>query len=211
LSPDLIGKELTMSLYASWVHGNSALLERTGAGGATGKDSVLAAFKGDPGDIVDLDGSAAAACLRIAWAARFVVYDSGIQTNLPKSGEFWCHYAIPTPVIVADRRAEADTVLINYASSDISALSIAAVHVWDGNKRIFANDSPPVSADGFNGGIPGLTLNPSVTPNLTRLFAGDIQRRPIFFGVGVSLLIRAREAKDDFLEIRSVGIDFQVP
>lgn len=178
-----------MSLYASWVHGNSALLERTEALNATTKDGVLAAFKGDPGDIVDLGGSAAAACLRLGMYARFVVYDSGSQ-NLPKSGAFWCHYAIPTPVIVADKRAEADTVLINYESSDISALSIAAVHVWDGNKRIFINDSPPVSADGCNGGIPKFTLNPSVNPNLTRLFAGDIQRRPIFFGVGVSLLHR---------------------
>lgn len=200
-----------MSLYASWVHGNSALLERTGALNATGEASVLAAFNGNPGDIVDLGGSAAAACLRLGMSARFVVYDSGSQTNLSKSGAFWCHYAIPTPVIVADKRAEADTVLINYESSDISALSIAAVHVWDGNKRIFINDSPPVSADGFNGGIPKFILNPSVNPNLARIFTGDIQRRPIFFGVGVSLLIRAQEAKDDFLEIRSVGIDFQVP
>ena len=199
-----------MSLYASWVHGNSAFLEGIGAENAKDKDSVLAAFNGFHGDIVNLGGSAAAACVRFGAFARFVVYDSGSQ-NLPKSGAFWCHYAIPTPVIVADRRAEADTVRINYESSNISALSIAAVHVWDGNKRIFINDSPPVSADGFNGGIPKSILIPSANPNLARIFAGDIQRRPIFFGVGVSLLIRAREARADFLEIRSVGIDFQVP
>jgi hypothetical protein len=199
-----------MSLYASWVHGHSVLLERRGSPNAKSKASVLSSFGGDPGDIVDLGANATAACLRIGWGARFVIYDSG-TTNVEKSGQFWCHYAIPTPVIVAGTRAEADTVLINYESSDINALSIAAVHVWDGNKRIFADDSPPISGDDFNGGISGFTKNADVTPNLSRLWKGDIRRRPIFFGVGVSLLIRAHHAKDDFLEIRSVGIDFQVP
>ena len=197
-----------MSLYASWVHGNSVLLERVGAPSVRGKSSVKSAFRGDPGDIVDLPGHAAAACLRIGWAARFVVYDSGSE-NQTKTGSFWCHYAIPTPVIEAGSRAQADTVLINYESSNINALSVSRIHVWDGNRRIFADDSPKLSADDYDGGIPGHIFSGG-TPNVSRLFKGNIRRQRIFFGVSVSLLIRAQSAKDDILEIRGVGIDFQV-
>jgi hypothetical protein len=196
-----------MALYASWVHGHNVQLERVGAPNATGKSSVLSAFRGDPGDIVDLGGFASAACLRIGWAARFVVFDNGSQ-DLEKSGAFWCHYAIPTPVIEAGQRAEADTVLVNWDTSDRADLFVSAVHVWDGNKRIFADDSPPISD--FDGGIDGSTTNAGVTPNLSQLYRGDIQRRPIFFGVGVSLLIEANGARNDVLEIRSVGVDFEI-
>lgn len=199
-------------LYASWVHGHSVQLERPGSPKVTGKNSVKSAFRtlSLDGDIIDLGGYAAVACLRIGWAARFVVFDSGSR-NKEKSGTFWCHYAIPTPVIEADARAEAERVLINYESSDINALSICAVHVWDGNKRIFADDSPIMSADDFDGGIPGKTTNASVTPNVSRLLRGDLGRRQVFFGLGVSIKIRAQRAKNDILEIRSVGVDFQLP
>lgn len=198
-----------MSLHASWVHGNSVLLERPGSPGVTGKASVHAAFDGDPGDIIDLDGYAGAACLRIGWGARFVIFDTGSK-NYEKSGSFWCHYAIPTPVIEDGHRAHADTVLINYESRDIQEISIAAVHVWDGNRRIFADNSPIQSPNDFNGGIAGQTSNSSVSPNLSKLWRGNIRLQPIYFGLGVSLLIRAQRAKDTFLEIRSVGVDFQI-
>jgi hypothetical protein len=201
------GKETAMSLYASWVHGHNVQLERVGAPNARSKESVNAAFRGDPGDIVDLGSFGAAACLRIGWAARFVVFDSGAE-NLPKSGSFWCHYAIPTPVIEAGQRAQADTVLVNWESTAPSQLAVAAVHVWDGNKRIFNADS--LGAGDFDGGIDGNTTNASVVPNLAQLYRGNIALRQIFFGVGVSLLIRATNARDSFLEIRSVGIDFQI-
>jgi hypothetical protein len=202
-----------MTLYASWVHGNSVLLERVGALNARSKSSVKDAFRGSTGDIIDGDivdfgGYGGAACLRIGWAARFVIFDTG-NGNLRKSGSFWCHYAIPTPVIEAGKRAEADAVLINYESTDISQISISAVHVWDGNKRIFADNSPPSLADDFNGGIAGYTTNPDVTSNAKKLFRGNI-RRPIYFGIGVSLRIRAHAAINNNLEIRGVGIDFQI-
>lgn len=66
-----------MSLYASWVHGHQVQLERKGAASATGKSSVLNAFNGYYGDSINLGGSAAVACLRLGWGARFVVYDCG--------------------------------------------------------------------------------------------------------------------------------------
>ncbi|NEP02277.1 MAG: hypothetical protein F6K58_27200 [Symploca sp. SIO2E9] len=204
-----------MVLYASWVHGNSVLLERVGAPSARGKSTVNAAFRGDPGDIIDLGSAASAACLRLGWAARFVIYDSGSENN-PKSGSFWCHYAIPTPVIEAGARAEVDKVLINYETNNPRNINLQAVHVWDGNKRIFAVDNlnfinGTTGDDEFDGGISGQTTNANITPNLSRLFVRNIQNRPVFFGLGVSILIRANRAKDDFLEIRGVGIDFQLP
>jgi hypothetical protein len=198
-----------MSLYASWVHGHSVQLERIEGANANSKSSVKSAFGEYDGDIIDLGGYGAAACLRLGWAARIVVFDRGTE-NYDKSGKFWCHYAIPTPVIEADHRAEADKVLVNYISTDISQISVAAIHVWDGNRRIFADDSPLVSPDDFNGGIPDHTTNAGTAPNPGRLYRGDIQRRVVFYGVGVSLLIRAQSAKNNFLEIRSVGVDFQI-
>jgi hypothetical protein len=202
-------KEGNMTLYASWVHGNSFLLERVGAPRALDRSSVRDAFRGGSGDIVGFGGYGGAACLRIGWAARFVIYDTG-NGNLRKSGSFWCHYAIPTPVIEAGKRAEADTVLINYESTDINQISISAVHVWDGNKRIFADNGPPSDPDDFNGGISRYTTNAGVTPNGSKLYRGNIRRRPIYFGIGVSLRIRAHAAMNNNLEIRGVGIDFQI-
>lgn len=199
-----------MTLYASWVHGNSFLLERNGAPRALDRSSVRDVFRGGSGDIVDFGGYGGAACLRIGWAARFVIYDTG-NGNLRKSGGFRCHYAIPTPVFEADKRAEVDKVLINYESTDISQISISSVHVWDGNKRIFVDNSPFKSADGFNGGISRYTTNPDVTPNdSSKLYRGNIRRRPIYFGIGVSVSIRAHAAMNNNLEIRGVGIEFQI-
>jgi len=198
-----------MSLYASWVHGNQVQLERRYAAEAKSKSTVEDAFSKSNGDLVYLGGWGRAACLRLGWAARFVVYDCG-RKNYQKSGRFWCHFAIPTPVIEAGKRAEADTVLVNYESSDINALSINAVHVWDGNRRIFADNSLMISADDFNGGIAGYTTNAGTTPNPEKLWRGDITRRSIYYGICVSLRIKAQQAKDDFLEIRSVGVDFQI-
>lgn len=201
-----------MSVYESWTHGNSVLLERVKASNATGKSGVNNSFRGETGDIVDLGvPDSAVACLRLGWAARFVAFDSG-KEDKAKSGSFWCHYAIPTPVIEADARAEADQVLVNFESSDINALRIAAVHVWDGNRRIFAADTLiPTPANNYDGGIRGRTTDSGTRPATSRLWRGDIRRQPIYFGVGVSLLIRAHEAKDEYLEIRGVGVDFEAP
>lgn len=204
-----------MVLYASWTHGNSVLLERRGAPSASSKGTVNSVFRGDPGDIIDLGGHAGAACLRMGWGARFVIYDTGDE-NRPKSGSFWCHYAIPTPVIEAGSRAKADTVLINYETNNPRNINIDAVHVWDGNKRIFAADglnfiNSTEGDDEFDGGISGQSFSPGTSVNLSRLFRRNIVDRDVFFGLGVSILIRANDARDTFLEIRSVGIDFDLP
>lgn len=192
-----------MSLYSSWVHGNSVQLERRGAVEAKSKATVDEAFDRSNGDLVSLGGNGTVACLRIGWAARFVVYDCGFK-NEAKSGQFWCHYAIPTPVIIDGKRAEADTVLINYESSNINALSPGAIVVRDGDIVIFKDFSPTVSANDFNGG------SGSLVRDTKKLWRGDLQNRPVHYGLCVSLEIKAQSAKNDYLEIRGVGIDFQI-
>ncbi len=196
-----------MGLHRSFVHGNSAYLEHTGSHAATGKHSVKSAFNDDYGDLIDLGGHAGAACLRLGWGARFVVFDTGSK-NFEKSGSFWCHYAIPTPAVEDGFRATASNVRINYESTDIQEISISRVHVWDGNRNIFIDNSPTRSADDFNGGISGHSWN-AATPNLTKIWTGNINQR-VYFGVGVSILIRAQRSRDSFLEIRSVGVDFNM-
>ncbi|WP_046755682.1 hypothetical protein [Kordia jejudonensis] len=197
-----------MALHRSYVHGNSVYLEHTGSPGARSKDTVLDTFDGDYGDLIDLGGHGGAACLRLGWGSRFVIFDTG-RANNAKSGHFWCHFAIPTPAFEDGFRATARRVLINYESEDIQEISIAAVHVWDGNRRIFADNSPERSRDDYNGGIPRHTTNANARANTNAIWRKDINRS-INFGVSVSILIRAQRAKDSFLEIRSVGIDFDM-
>lgn len=204
-----------MSLHASWVHGSAVQLERPGAPSTTGGMSTVRrafAHTGDgwfTGDILDLGGYAGIACLRIGWAARFVAYDHG-TADWPKSGYFWCHYPVPTPVIQAGSRARAQRVLINYSTTHLQALAPAAIHVWDGNRRIFADNSPEVSADDFNGGIAEHTTHPGTRVATGDLWPGDLGNREVFFGLAVSIRIHAHRAREAYLEIRSVGIDFDI-
>lgn len=197
-----------MSRYSSWVHGNSALLERVGAADAVSQSTVDDAFDDREGDIVAIDDFAGAACLRMGRAARIVIYDTG-SDNKRKSGLFWVHYAIPTPVVVRSHRAEVEALLVNYESTDIAQVSINGYQLWDGNRLIYEDESPPVSADDFNGGIPGFAEG-GAAPNTDRLYRATFPLQPIYFGLGVSLRIRAQQAQDSYLEIRGVGVELQV-
>lgn len=204
-----------MVLYSSWTHGSSALLERVGSPDAIDKYSVSDAFKGDFGDIVDLGLYSSVACLRMGWGSRFVVVDTGLS-DYPRSGSFWCRYAIPTPVIEAGKRIKADKVLINYETQNPQKLNIEAVTVWDGNKRIFVEDNIHSIAstkgdDEYDGGISKRTTNSQASFDLSRLFSRNIIDRDVYFGLAVSIKIRAQDAKDNYLEIRSVGVDFDLP
>jgi len=210
-----------MPLHASWIHGTAVTLERPHSPSAGSKSAIRESFAPShaghewfDGDIVDLGGYAAVACLRMGWGARFVVFDHGDENN-PKSGDFYCHYPIPTPVIEAGSRARARTVLIDYCSTDIHQLAPLAIGVWDGNRHIFRKPDGPdddldVSGDAFDGGIPEPTDFREARPDLRRLWRGDLGAREVFFGLVVSILIHAHQARDAYLEIRGVGIDFDI-
>lgn len=205
-----------MSSHTSWVHGNSVVLEHVGSGQATGKRSVYREIVRDYGDLVDLGRNGAASCLKTGGGSRFDIHDTKSKKkkkngeekkDKPKSGSFWCHFAIPTPVFEG-KPVHTNTVLLNYQSSDTASIVIEEVHVYDGNKRIFSHESPLLECDKFNGGISDTSVD-SPRPDPSRIWKGDIRPEPVCFAVGVSLLIKANEVEDDFLEIRSVGVDFQ--
>jgi hypothetical protein len=199
-----------MQTYESWVHGHSVLLEREGSVRAGDRGSALSAYGGHFGDLLGLGGGAAAACFRLGWAARFVVFDDG-EFEPPTTADFWVHYAVPTFAKHSGLRTRANRVFVNYESTNIGQLSIAALHVWDGNVRIFHDDAVSSSVSP-NGGISGHLHERTATPNpasfLTREIVGRAREDGIFLGVGVSLLISAKQAKDAFLEIRGVGVAF---
>lgn len=192
--------------YQSWVHGNSVLLERLGSPNATNKASALGTYGGHVGDLLGTGDMGGAACFRIGWAARFVMVDLG-NGNANKSANFWVHYAVPTPAVQSDVQTLARNVMVNYESRNISEISIASLHVWDGNRRIFADDSVKRSGDGYDGNLPKQDYSRSI-PDMNQLLTANLGDQPIFFGLSVSLLISANTARDEFLEIRGVGVEF---
>jgi hypothetical protein len=50
----------------------------------------------------------------------------------------WIHFQIPTPVIVDQRRLRTDSVLLRFRSGP--GASVSAIHVWDGERRLVAQD-----------------------------------------------------------------------
>jgi hypothetical protein len=49
--------------------------------------------------------------------------------------ENWFHFAVPTPVIVNDRRLRAGLVMVCFRSNSDNTF-VHAVHIYDGEKRI---------------------------------------------------------------------------
>jgi len=194
--------KVEMVLYASWTHGNSIVVEvpRAYQPSENGLDAGV--------NVVDIGAGASISCSRLGWATRFDVHQSR-QGDGPVSGNLWCHVAVPTPVVVGGTRAQADTVMVNWESSNALSLFVAAVHVWDGNRRIFVDGRP--SAGDFTGGVIARSTDPTVVPNLNLMYRGNLNRKPVYLGVSVSLRIRASDARHEFLEVRSIGVDFDVP
>ncbi len=201
-----------MSLHKSYIHGNSVTLEYPHSDQVTGKRAANLRSSSHSQDTISFSGYARLACFRLRWGARFVFYDSGTE-NKPKSGSIWCHYAIPTPVIEEGSRARIRRVEINFESTLMSEINIGAVEVWDGNRLIFEEPNPDLSGDriNVNGGITGSTRNFRNVPEEENvLIIDDIPDQFIFFGLSVSIKIDAINAKENFLEIRGVGADFEI-
>lgn len=102
----------------------------------------------------------------------------------------WVHYAIPTPVIVSDKRLKADKVLIRYRTEPGDNTHVTNVHVYDAEKQIGA----------FGG------LGPS-TAFVTS--ESNIDHKPeVFWGIGVSIRIQFSSLAYPKFQISSVGCDF---
>lgn len=73
--------------------------------------------------------------LSSVWRAGFFVRMLG-----KPSQNVWVHYAIPTPVIVTDNRLSVGSVMIRYRTVPENDSWIAAVHVYDGERKIASHD-----------------------------------------------------------------------
>ena len=171
------------TMYSTWVHGHSATLEdrRVNRSKLAGITKV--------NDAVDWLNHTRFQTHRVGWGLQCYYFDSG-KENRRKSGETWIHYAIPTPVITNSKRVKVNDVLINvFGSTD--KLHIAAVHVWDGNKRIAKYDN--IKEWGKK-----------------KLVRYSISNTPLIeYGIGVSLLIKGENVTaENKIEICSVGADF---
>ena len=106
----------------------------------------------------------------------------------------WFHFAVPTPVIVKDKRQMTDSVMLRFrAGSDFA--SVTNVHVYDGENRIAAHD--------------GLDLSPSAF-GFSRF---DVPGKPdVLWGIGISVGVRfsGSTAAQNTLEFSSAGCDFKL-
>jgi hypothetical protein len=100
----------------------------------------------------------------------------------------WIHFAIPTPVIVQDRRLKAGSVMLRFKSSD-GAL-VHAVHIYDGERRIAAHD--------------GLSVQPSSWSAERYSVPGSPE---VQWGLGISVGVRFPAAGGQ-LDFSSAGCDF---
>jgi hypothetical protein len=175
-----------LQMFASWVHGNAAQVEKREDVGILGDDSGILG-----GDDALLGGDVAGGALRFGWGAEMYIRGRGPGWRSEvRSGTFWVHYAIPTPVIESGRRSVARDLLVRWRSPDNTRITFDSVHVWDGDARFFARD-----------GVWGDPEEP-----LRRIPLGD---HAVNWGIGVSLHVRGNSTTfRQRLVVHSVGVDF---
>lgn len=103
----------------------------------------------------------------------------------------WLHFAVPTAVIVKDKRQMIDSAMLRFRSSSSSA-RITNVHVFDGERRIAAHDSLSLSHSGFG---------------FDRF---DVPGKPdVLWGLGITIGVRfdGTTDADNTMEFSSVGCD----
>lgn len=126
---------------------------------------------------------------RIQSARRF---GSSISIEGRQNTENWFHFAIPTPVIINDRRLRVGAVLLRFRTSSDNAY-VHAVHIYDGEGRIVGQDN--------------LRLSPRAW-NLQRV---DVPNDPeVRWGLGISIGVRFQGANpaDNRVEFSSAGGEF---
>ena len=192
--------ERPLALFASWVHGNAARPQWLG--------DKIQQVQGDRWD--QSTGSIANSELNGLPSGAGVTYQLGASQTTEIAGSltvapfdpanpfqgslkgYWFHFPIPTPVIVANRRAVLLRAFVLWTASD--GVAPAAIHLWDAASRIAVFGVAP---------HPGGTTD--MVPNVTRF---DLATpHPILFGVSVSVAVSAQ--RDGTLTFVSAGIDVQ--
>lgn len=200
-------KNSTANIYAMWTHGSDGKMEGVFH---SGKDTVSLATKmfnkmktfhsagyfrgagrgrGMPGSSIYLGGAAAATMIPTSGGGQFTIWDSGSKSKA-KNGEFWIHYAIPTPVIANSVRVKASKILIKCASTDAN-FYISDIELWDANKRIYNKNNQKLWG-----------------PDKMHAFSFGNSPRTVLYGLCLSLKIKGeRVSADRILEISGVGVD----
>ncbi|MEV0154293.1 DUF6623 family protein [Micromonospora sp. NPDC050686] len=130
-----------------------------------------------------------AAGLASVWRAGFFIRVVG-KPNTTN----WFHFAVPTSVIVKDKRQMTDSVMLRFRANSTAA-AVTAVHVYDGERRIVNHD--------------GLNLSPT-TFGLNRF---DVPGKPdVLWGIGISVGVRFSGGTDaqNTLEFAAAGCDFKL-
>lgn len=190
-----------MTLHASWVHGNAVRPEWVG--------DKIHQVQGDRWDEShggiawsDING------LPRGWGVTYRCTDSrnigplGAQVVAPvdvanpfhgiTSKGYWFHFPIPTPVLVAGSRAQLLRVFVLWTAT--GDLVPAAVHVWDGPRRIATLEAGhQQSSDTLILGSTRFDLPAPV---------------PVRFGIGISFGVRC--SVDSDVTFHSAGADFDI-
>lgn len=168
-----------MALQAMWVHGCTALPERT-QGPSPGT-----------GPLIDVNG--------VNWTAIVGFPQGGGKSFRGRDNQSnWFHFCIPTPVILNDARAKLQKVFVLFNAD--SVVSVTDVHVWDGPRQIYASNMP----SGVSGRHDGSAGFSDLQPNIT---SWDIPDQPeVLFGVVIS--VRVQFTDEGNITFTAAGADF---
>jgi hypothetical protein len=103
----------------------------------------------------------------------------------------WFHFAIPTPVIDDGVRVRLDRFFVLYAAQP--GVHVLAAHIWDGpnRKQVYNFD---------------YTGNHSTAIDAQNSWAGGGDL--VYWGVGISILVRNNGSADANIDFTSAGVDF---
>ncbi|MGW4800383.1 DUF6623 family protein [Nonomuraea sp. NPDC004297] len=121
----------------------------------------------------------------------------GVTFTIPPNGTEWIHLPIPTPVILANDRANLDKVLILLHTR--LNTSVIEVSVWDGPIRVFLNTNMDLRGD-WSQGLKG----PLESGNVFH-----VQKTDVRYGINVTLRVRnLSPTGDGEFSLTSFGGDF---
>lgn len=172
-----------MAVQAMWVHGNSAQIELTPLGRGPGEDIGVSGVLTPPGVPADP---------KRQWTA-IVGYrtGAGVEYRCQDNSDYWFHFPIPTPVIDDGVRARLRRVMVLFTAR--TAVTLSAVHVWDGPARVFTVD--------------GLAIGGTNTALVDGVNSFALPDREVRFGIGVSTKFHFADPGN--VVLHGAGIDFE--
>lgn len=125
--------------------------------------------------------------IQAAWRIGPLISIEGRQNT-----DNWVHFAIPTAVIVNDRRLRAGAVLLRFRTNSDNTF-VYAVHIYDGDRRMAAQDNLRLSPRSWTSQRVDVPNNPEIQ-----------------WGLGISVGVRFQSANpiDNRIEFSSAGCDF---